>query len=311
MNQHAYIDVTKLEPKLKHPTIFDAFDHLKEGESVLIHNDHDPKPVYYQLLAEKGNVFIWMYHAKGPKVWEVEIKKTSLKIKKETIGELAAKDMRKAEVFKRNGIDFCCGGKKTVEEACVEKGLDALRVHEELERASQVNSVSQHDYNSWNLSFLSDYIVNVHHGYIHKNAPLLKEMSKAVAEHHGKTNPELEVIRDKVDEIVAELNAHMKKEERILFPYIKELENRVSDDASHGFNSVMQPIAVMENDHEIVGSLLKEMNEISNNFSAPANACNSFKFLYHKLAEFEDDLHLHIHLENNILFPKAVILEQN
>lgn len=308
MNQNAFIDVTKLEPRLKHPTIFDAFDNLKEGEAVLIHNDHDPKPVYYQLLGERGNTFSWAYLANGPEVWEVEIRKTPLKIKKETIGEMAAKDMRKAEVFKRNGIDFCCGGKKTVEEACAEKGLDTLRIKEELQQAAQSNPVSQHDYNSWDLSFLADYIVNVHHGYIQKNAPLLKEMSYAVAEHHGKTNPELDIVRDKVDELIAELNVHMKKEEMILFPYIKQIESR--NESPSGFSSVMQPISVMEHDHDIVGDLLKEMNVATNNFTAPANACNSFKFLYHKLNEFETDLHLHIHLENNILFPKAIALEQ-
>ncbi len=312
MSNTAYIDVTKLEPRLKHPTIFDAFDLLKEGESVLIHNDHDPKPVYYQLLGERGNIFSWTYYAKGPEVWEVEIKKTPLKTKKETIGEMAAKDMRKAEVFKRNGIDFCCGGKKTVEEACTEKGLDVLRVLEELEKTSQNNAASQHDYNSWNLSFLADYIVNVHHGYVQKNIPLLKEMSQAVAEHHGKTNPELNTIRDKFDEIAAELNVHMRKEEKILFPYIKQLENNRNNDSKGegGFNSIMQPISVMEHDHDIVGSLFKDIDEVSNNFVAPANACNSFKFLYYKLNEFENDLYLHIHLENNILFPKAIELEQ-
>ena len=310
MNQHAYIDVTKLEPRLKHPTIFDAFDNLKEGESVLIHNDHDPKPVYYQLLGEKVNIFSWTYLAKGPEVWEVEIKKTPMTVKKETIGQMAAKDMRKAEVFKRNGIDFCCGGKKTVEEACAEKGLDVLRVQQELVKVSQTNAGSQHDYDSWGLSFLADYIVNVHHGYVQKNGPLLREMSQAVADHHGKTNPELNIIRDKVDEMIAELNAHMKKEERILFPYIKQIDSHTGADMSAAFGSVMQPISVMENDHDIVGALLKDMNECSNNFTAPANACNSFKFLYHKLSEFENDLHTHIHLENNILFPKAVALEQ-
>ena len=105
-----FIDVTVLEPRMKHPTIFNAFDNVTEGNSVVIHNDHDPKPLYYQLLGERGNCFSWTYLSSGPEIWEVEIKKNSKN--DETVGEIAAKDMRKAELLKKLGIDFCCGGKK-------------------------------------------------------------------------------------------------------------------------------------------------------------------------------------------------------
>ncbi len=137
---------------------------------------------------------------------------------------------------------------------------------------------------------------------------MLKEMSFNVAEHHGKTNPELNVIRDRVDELITELSVHMKKEERILFPYIKQL---ASSDGKRpgGFSSVMQAISVMEHDHDIAGALIEEIRQISNDYTTPVNACNSFKFLHHKLKEFQDDLNMHIHLENNILSPGAVALE--
>jgi regulator of cell morphogenesis and NO signaling len=307
MKHNAVIDVTKIKPQLKHAAIFEAFDELKGGETILIHNDHDPKPLYYQMLGERGHCFQWNYLVKGPVEWEVEITKNDATVKNETIGQMVAKDIRKAEVFKKYDIDFCCGGKITVEQACAKKGLDTLQVKEELEQLDTTNT-RQHDYASWKLSFLSDYIVNIHHGYIQQNAATLKDMSQQVAEHHGKTNPELEIIRDKVDELIAELNVHMKKEERILFPYIKQLENNAGSKPS-GFASVMQPISVMEHDHDVVGELLQEIKTVSHDYSVPGNACNSFKFLYHKLKEFEDDLHMHIHLENNILFPKAVQLE--
>ena len=312
MNETRVIDVTKIEPRLKHPTIFENFDALREGEAVLIHNDHDPKPLYYQLIAERGNTFTWSYVESGPLVWEVEIRKNVADERVETLGEIAAKDLRKAEVFKKYGIDFCCGGKKTLQEACKEKGLDVLKVQEELEKPTSQPTMPQHDFNSWNLSFLSDYIVNVHHSYVRENMPILADLSKKVADHHGKTNPELNGIRDKVDEMLSELNVHLKKEENILFPYIKQLEYSKANGGAvpGGFSSIMQPISVMENDHDIVGDLADEIRILSDSYTLPANACNSYSLLYKKLEAFEDDLHFHIHLENNILFPKAVQLEK-
>ncbi len=313
MNQTRVIDVTKIEPRLKHPTIFNSFDELAGGDAVLIHNDHDPKPLYYQLLAERGNTFTWSYVESGPMIWEVEIRKNAVGKHVETLGEIAAKDLRKAEVFKKYGLDFCCGGKKSLQEACKEKGLDVLKVQEELDKPAAIASgVPQHDFNAWNLTFLTDYIVNVHHAYVRQNIPMLADLSQKVADHHGKTNPELEGIRDKVDEMLSELKVHLKKEENILFPYIKELEASKTNGgtAPGGFGSVQQPISVMENDHDIVGDLADEIRILSGNYTLPANACESYALLYKKLAEFEDDLHMHIHLENNILFPKAIELEK-
>ena len=125
-----FIDVTVLEPRMKHPTIFARFDELQGGESLIIHNDHDPQPVYYQLLGERGNIFKWQYLEQGPEIWEVRITKNTSE-EGETIGELVAKDYRKAQVFKKYGLDFCCGGKKSVRAACEEKGIDADKVEPE------------------------------------------------------------------------------------------------------------------------------------------------------------------------------------
>ncbi len=313
MSETRVIDVTKIEPRLKHPTIFDSFDALGEGEAILIHNDHDPKPLYYQLIAERGNTFTWNYEKSGPMIWEVEIRKNAARQGVETVGEIAAKDLRKAEVFKKLGIDFCCGGKKTLEEVCTEKGLDVLKVKEDIEKSTQGSSAAPvHDFNAWNLTFLTDYITNVHHSYVKQNIPILLDLSQKVADHHGKTNTELNGIRDKVDEMASELKVHLKKEENILFPYIKQLENSklTGSPFQGGFGSVQQPIAVMENDHDVVGDLADEIRILSGNYTLPENACNSYALLYKKLEEFENDLHMHIHLENNILFPKAVEMEK-
>lgn len=305
------LDVTKIEPRLKHPTIFEHFDELAAGEAFVIHNDHDPKPLYYQMLGERGNCFSWTYLLNGPEVWEVEIRKNVPgDYKAETLGEIVKKDLRKAETFKKLGLDFCCGGKKSLEDACKEKGLDVLQVKQELEKVTAASAgTNQHDFDSWSLSFLADYIVNVHHAYVKQNMPSLLELSQKVANRHGIASPHLIKVWQKVNAMVNELTVHLSKEERILFPYIKQLEAPGSH-AAQSFSSVKEPVAVMENDHDIVGKLAEEIRELTNNYTLPQNACTSYGLLYKKLEDFEDDLHTHIHLENNILFPKAIKLER-
>lgn len=303
------LDVTKIEPRLKHPTIFQYFDRLAGGEAFVIHNDHDPKPLYYQLLGERGNCFSWKYLLNGPEVWEVEIRKSDAGQQPETLGEIVKKDLRKAETFKKLGLDFCCGGKKSLEDACKEKGLDVLHVKNELEKVAKVSaSTPQHDFDAWSLTFLADYVINVHHGYVKQNIPILLELSQKVANRHGKTNPNLVQVWQKVNAMANELIVHLNKEERILFPYIKQLE-AAGGPVSQSFNSVKEPVAVMENDHDIVGKLAEDIKNLTHNYTLPEHACTSYALLYKKLEDFEDDLHTHIHLENNILFPKAIALE--
>jgi regulator of cell morphogenesis and NO signaling len=307
------LNVTLLEPRQKHPTIFARFDELAEGESLTIHNDHDPKPLYYQLLGERGDTFIWEYQAQGPEWWIVKIAKRVNGDKDETLGELAAKDLRKAQVFKKYGLDFCCGGKKTVKEACAEKGLDVTKIEQELQQADKLPSSRPIPYGDWSLDFLADYIVNTHHSYVLKTLPDLVAYSTKVAKVHGSSHPELIRINQLVREVEAELMGHMVKEEKILFPYIKVLvaakTNGQPLQPVH-FSSVQSPISVMEMEHELVGKNLEEIRKLSNDYFLPEDACASYSLLYRLLDEFEDDLHMHIHLENNILFPKALEVEK-
>lgn len=307
MNTPVFINVTEIEPRLKHPVIFDTFDSIAPGHMLVIHNDHDPKPLYYQLLGERGNCFSWTYLSNGPEIWEVEIRKNIEN--SETVGQIAAKDMKKAELLKRLGIDFCCGGKKTIEEACLEKGLDVTRVKKELDETGKITDGVQLDFNSFTPSFLADYIVNVHHTYVNKNLPMISDLSAKVAQHHGPINPFLIEVAKAVNELNCELTTHMKKEEQVLFPAIKRLES--GNGIGNSFSSVAEPIYVMERDHDIAGDIMKEIRRLTDDYSVPQNACNSVKMLYHKLKEFENDLFQHIHLENNILFPKVIAMEKN
>ncbi len=310
--QENFIDVTLIEPRLKHPTIFDVFDSLIGGESLTIHNDHDPKPVYYQLLGERGEIFTWKYLQQGPEWWDVIITKKG-EDDKETIGQIAVKDLRKAEVFKKYGIDFCCGGKKTVRQVCAEKGIDATKVEQELNLVQAAPKTSNNSYNDWNLDFLADYIVNNHHSYVRKYLPELRGYALKVAQVHGDIHPELFVIQKLVEEINTELTAHMTEEEDILFANIKKIVAAKNSGQAfdNGGTNLNAEIEDLEKEHDYVGRCLDKIRAASNSYAIPEDACASYKLLFKMIQEFEDDLHIHIHLENNILFPKAVEMEKS
>lgn len=305
------LNVTLIEPRLKHPTIFKHFDALKEGEAFEILNDHDPKPLYYQLLGERGNIFTWSYLEQGPQWWRVQIKKNDL-ANGDTVGEIAAKDIRKAEVFKKYGIDFCCGGKKSLKQVCEEKGLDLEIVEAELESPAQKVS-SANNYNGWELDFLADYIYNQHHRYYYDELPVLKGLVTKVTQHHGSNHPELKYVYSLFGQLVHELDTHFMREEKVVFPFIKALvlaKRTGNFEALNSQPSLTEPIRLMEVDHEAAGEILEEIQKLSGNYTPPADACNSYHFLYKKLKDLDEDLHQHIHLENNILFPKALKLDR-
>lgn len=310
--ENNFIDVTLIEPKLKHPTIFQVFDSLAGGESLTIHNDHDPKPVYYQLLGERGDIFTWQYLEQGPEWWDVRITKKGEE-DQETIGEIAVKDLRKAEVFKKYGIDFCCGGKKTIAQVCAEKNIDATKVETELRQISTESKVSNISYSDWNLDFLADYIVNTHHSYVKKYLPELSAYAIKVARVHGQHHPELLPIEKLVQEINEELTEHMKQEEQVLFTYVKRIVQAKSSGQplTKEGNNLSALIQELEKEHDFVGRCFDKIRALSNGYANPDDACSSYKLLYKMLQEFEDDLHIHIHLENNILFPKAAEMEKS
>ncbi|MDB5263516.1 MAG: hemerythrin [Adhaeribacter sp.] len=307
-----FLDVTVIEPRLKHPTIFKKFDSLAAGKELVLYNDHDPKPLYYQLLGERGNIFKWEYLLQGPENWEVRITKL-IPEEGETIGELVTKDYRKAEVFKKFGLDFCCGGKKSVARTCAEKGINPAQVEQELNELTDTPVTRALNFNAWDLSFLADYIENTHHTYVREALPALTEYTTKIAGVHGENHPELKEIARHFAAVASELNAHMPKEERILFPYIRRLNEADKAGISvvkPGFGSIQNPINMMEMEHEAAGNSMEAIRELSNNYVVPADGCTTYRLAFAKLQEFESDLFQHIHLENNILFPKAVKLEE-
>jgi len=305
------LDVTQIEPRLKHPTIFEHFDALKPGESFVIHNDHDPKPLYYQLLGQRGTIFTWEYLEEGPRTWLVKIAKNKVDKEEdvETVGSIAAKDYRKAEVFKKLGIDFCCGGEKSLKEASKEAGISEEQLRQELENADTVTASASQDYNKWKLDFLADFIANTHHQYIRDNATVISGLADKVAQRHGPQHPELGSLAERVNALMNDLLSHLDKEEKVLFPAIKSLVSN-QNNGSADTASIKSIIDNMHVEHDHAGNDLKYLRKLTNGYTLPPDACNSYNYLFEKLQEFEDDLFKHIHLENNILFPKAVALEK-
>lgn len=235
-------------------------------------------------------------------------------LEEKTIGEMVAEDYRKAEVFKRNGIDFCCGGKKTVAEVCRQKGIDPEAISHELKALDEKDrSAGTPDMRSWPLPLLMDYIVNIHHQYIRETAPRIAEYAQKVARVHGHAWPENIEIARIFAMVQHELTSHMMKEEQVLFPYIRQIAE--AEKAGQAlppapFGKVGNPIGMMEAEHEEAGEALRQIRALSHEYTPPEGACNTYRVLYSLLEEFENDLHRHVHLENNILHPRALAMEQ-
>lgn len=307
------VDVPSISnPTLKHQVIFNLFNSLQAGDSFIIHNDHDPKAVFHQLQAMHGDVFNWEYIEEGPQWWDVRV---TLKGQdnEETIGEIVAKNFHTAEVFKKYGIDFCCQGNRTVRKACEDAGVEVSIVEKELNDPHLLNTVTtnNHNFTEWDLGFLADYITNTHHKYLRKYLPELNMYSDKVSRVHGKSHPELHTVNELMKQVTEELYSHMEDEEKILFPTVKIIEkakeSEVKYSATDNFESIVENA---EKEHKDVGYALEQMRKLTDNYTPPSDACASYTLLFKMMEEFEVDLFTHIHLENNILFPKAIEMER-
>jgi regulator of cell morphogenesis and NO signaling len=236
-----------------------------------------------------------------------------INISEQKIADIVSANIKTADIFKKFGIDFCCGGGISIAKVCEKKNIDLDQLLIELNGVDNKVLPSQ-NFNKWELDFLIDYIVNTHHAYVLEAIELLDAYSTKVAKVHGEHHPPVLEIERLYNLVKAELLQHMQKEEQILFPYIKHLVKAKKENtqvANPHFGSVQNPIQMMEKEHEMAGDIFKEISNLTFNYTPPEWACNTFKALYAKLDEFEQDLHLHVHLENNILFPKAIELEKS
>src|SRR5262245_18352995 len=227
-----------------------------------------------------------------------------------TVGEIVSSDFRAAEVFERFGIDFCCGGRQSVDEACRIAAVDPALIREAL-RALPPTEALPGDEADWPLARLIDHILTAHHEYLRSSIPMIARHLTKLAEVHGERHPELLQVRVLFDEMARDLMQHMAKEERVLFPYIRDLGARTVDPSwPCPFGTVENPIRMMEREHQQAGDELRAMRELTNGFTVPGDGCATYRVCFAELLHFERDLHRHVHLENYVLFPRAIDIER-
>lgn len=230
-------------------------------------------------------------------------------IHEKTVGEYVQEKPALSKVFERYGIDYCCGGKKPLSEACLEKGLVTDEVRLALEQAEVgVLTGEDLDWNTASIAQMTEHIYERHHRYLYDVMPRLSQMANKVARVHVDKDERLLELARTHDALQEELFTHMAKEENVLFPYCNELETAVTMPRFH-CGSIRNPIHVMETEHEQAGELLARMRALTDDYTPPEWACNTYRALLDGLAEMEADIHRHIHEENNVLFPKALKIE--
>jgi regulator of cell morphogenesis and NO signaling len=233
-----------------------------------------------------------------------------------TVAEIALERPQAAATFEKLGIDYCCGGGKPLAAVCEAAGLDVNQVADMLETTTGVDDscVEAGNWRDRSLSSLINHIVQKHHAYCREECARLEPLLAKVISKHGERHPELHQVQEHFASLRNELSMHMMKEERVLFPYIIALEESVAHKSPFPrppFGTVQNPVRMMVEEHDNAGHLIKGIRSLSRNFTAPEDACSSFKALYQGLEAFEADLHQHIHLENNLLFPRAIALEDS
>lgn len=231
-----------------------------------------------------------------------------------TIGQFVASNYKTAAIFKKHKIDFCCNGNRTLSQACEQQKLDQQKIETELNAVLTASTQQDEtiNYKFWPLDLLVDYIEKKHHRYVKAQIPILNQYLTKLCKVHGTNHPELFEVKELFDGCGQELTAHMEKEEMMLFPAIRNLvaAQSHSEDLKHfSFGTVKNPIQMMMHEHDTEGSRFRRISELTDTYSPPEDACGTYKVTFALLKEFEEDLQLHIHIENNIIFPKAVQLE--
>lgn len=226
------------------------------------------------------------------------------------VGRIVAKNPTVARIFEKHQIDYCCRGGTTLSEACQLQNVDVEQVVTEIQQIQNSDDVDDEtNWNEWSLTDLANHVVSTHHEFLTAELPRITGLVEKVHRAHGEKRPELAVVKETFGLLRDELESHLAKEENILFPAIKTLE-RQGPPQSFPFGSVNNPIQMMEHEHDDAGNALRRLRELTNEYVPPAGACPTYCVMLESLENLEKDLHLHIHKENNILFPKAAMLEQ-
>jgi regulator of cell morphogenesis and NO signaling len=235
-------------------------------------------------------------------------KEQAINISDKTIGAIVADDYRTAKVFEKYRIDFCCGGNVALAATCKGKEIDLVKITGELDAVKSKPGERSQDYASWELPFLTDYIINVHHAYIKTNTGQMSAYTHKIVDVHGAHHPELIEIATIFDKIASDMAVHLREEEEVFFPAIKRAyANKIAGSASKlkDIETIKTLLKKLIHEHEEIGDAIHRIRHLAKEYTIPDDVCNAFVVTYRKLKEFEDDLHKHVHLENNILFPKS------
>jgi len=228
------------------------------------------------------------------------------------VKEIALSDPGARRILEEVGVDYCCGGEKSLQEACQHADVSSEEILERLRRNSEQVNPEEAKWVSASLCELTRHIREKHHRYVREASSRVRRLQQKVVAKHGKNHPELLAIENLFSQVAQEMIMHMQKEEQILFPYIEVLERAANGDGTVEppfFQTVRNPIHAMMKEHDAAGDLMKQIRKASSGYSVPPDGCARYHALYKELSEFEADLHLHVHLENNILFPRAVEME--
>ena len=229
-----------------------------------------------------------------------------------SVGDIVKENFRTAQIFDKHNIDFCCGGNISLEKACKNSEVNMNDILPELESLVAMNDPDSKYINSLEPDELCDYIEKRHHRYVDDNIPFLQQKLQKLCDVHGNNHPELFKVKELFDESAGNLSLHMKKEELILFPYIREMVKfkKESLKLSEEFEKANETIELMEDEHRAEGERFKKIYMLTSSYTCPPDGCNTYRVTYQTFNEFEQDLHRHIHIENNILFVKALIMEK-
>jgi regulator of cell morphogenesis and NO signaling len=231
-----------------------------------------------------------------------------------TVRDIAIDQPASIRVFEKYGIDYCCGGRRPLDQVCEERAIPIDEVLAAIARAETQQHRTGPDWMALHLGVICDHIIQTHHAYIRSELPRLQFLAQKVVARHGNDRPELPQIQQLVDEVGSDLISHLDKEDAMLFPYITNIERNLATCGPTSFGcsgSVRNPIRVMMAEHDVAGNILAQIRTLSNQYTPPPGACPTYQGFYQALLEFEQDLHQHVHLENNILFPRAIELEES
>lgn len=230
----------------------------------------------------------------------------------DTVGSIVKQDIRAAKIFNNHNLEFCCDGAKPLELICKESNVSLDDVIRELRELEEGGDVGSPDFDSMELDDLTLYIENEHHKYTADSVSFIKLGLERLVRVHSITHPEVVGVKRIFDDMAGHLTVHMKKEELMLFPFVRKLARFGGEAMKRSvFETVAEPIRAMRSDHDHEGEKLRELERLTDNFKIPKDGCETFSATYSAIKELKMDLHVHIHLENNILFPKAIALESN